>query len=340
MATKSRPVATKSSLLFERVINDARKVINDARKSLEDGDASPETPNPPVASSASSVLFEKALNDARHASLDTPKPPDVSSPRMKHSDLWATKTVELSIGLGRKPFTVLEDLICVSPFFRDSLQPWRREIEGDCMFCHDALEGDKPLTFCRGPCGNNYHQECVDEWKRHKPQGRVLKCPLDLQPFDRPHGDSALWHPGVEAQAFKVYYHWLNNQPQVRVAGTATHLIKAYCLGELFKEPDFCKVVLKLLLRECVDSVLYPNANDVTYAYGLTCETSPLRKFLVCMYTQLSGGLPQWGLYPPVFHRDLSDALMRDRRWPEGPWTWETLAPKLGLEDSDAEAGS
>jgi hypothetical protein len=235
--------------------------------------------------------------------------------RKKNSGMFGHKTVTLVVGQGKETFTVLEDLVCVSPRFRDILQPHRKAIEGDCFICHDALEGDKPLTYCVGPCGNNFHQACVDEWQRYKPEGVLLHCPLCLQRLNQPR-TVKLVLPAVNAKAFDVYYNWLYDQPHIQTPSKLGHLIRAY----------------QFILKECVDSHVYLGWHDVSIAYTITSDPSPLREFLVRMYMQvekLDRIMPKWERYPHEFHKDLAKALMQSRGRQVKHWNWECLERKV-----------
>jgi hypothetical protein len=235
--------------------------------------------------------------------------------RMKNSGMFGNKTVTLRVGQGEHIYTVLEDLICVSPYFRGILQPRRKAIDANCSICQDTLEGNKALTFCHGPCGNNFHQACVNEWQWHAPQG-VIYCPLCRERLNQPR-HVTLPLPAVDAKAFDVYYNWLYDQPHIRIPSRLNHLIKAYQLGVVFSEPAFSKDVLHFIQKECVDSYVHPGLHDVTTAYDITSDpSSPLREFMVRTYMQLENLdyiVPKWETYPDEFRRDLAAALMQAR---------------------------
>ncbi|OSS46625.1 hypothetical protein B5807_08359 [Epicoccum nigrum] len=242
--------------------------------------------------------------------------------RTKNSVMFGNKLVNLIVGQEEEVFTVLEDLICVSPYFRGILQPHRKAIEGDCYICHGALEQiDKELlhctdlTYCAGPCGNNFHQACVDEWQRHTSEGASIRCPLCLESLNQPR-EATLPLSTVDAKAFNVYHNWLYDQPHIRIASKIGYMIRAYKLGVDFDEPEFCKDVLKFILKECVDSKVHPGWHDVSIAYAITSESSPLREFLVRMHMQLNNLdkiLLKWESYPHEFQKDLAKALMQER---------------------------
>ena len=235
--------------------------------------------------------------------------------RMKISGMFGIDTVTLRVGQGGHTFTVLEDLLCVSPYFRRILQPRRKAIEGDCPICQDALEGDKEVVFCHGPCGNNFHLACINAWKRHLPQGTPLNCPLCRQRFKPPHYDTVPL-PGVEPNVFDIYHKWLYDQAHIRYPSKLTYMIKAYKLGVDIEEPAFSKDMLQSIQKECMDCRIYPDWHDVMTAYDVTPGPSPLREFMVSKYMQLDNLdhiLPIWERYPPAFQKDFAKALMLSR---------------------------
>lgn len=234
---------------------------------------------------------------------------------MKNSGMFGNKTVTLRVGRGGHTFTILEDLLCISPYFRRILQPRRKAIEGDCPICQDALEGDKEVAFCHGPCGNNFHQECVNAWQWHTPQGASFNCPLCRQRFNPPQYVTVPL-PAVDPNVFDIYSCWLYDSPHIRTPSKLTYLIKAYQLGVVFLEPAFSKDVLQFIQKECVDSHVHPGWHDVMTAYDITPGTSPLREFMVHKYMQLENLdhiLPIWEKYPPAFQKDFAKALMLSR---------------------------
>lgn len=139
--------------------------------------------------------------------------------------------------------------------------------------------------------------------------------------------------PKVDAGAFAVYVDWLFDLPHVRVPREQGRmlraLIRAYQLGVDFQEPEFCKDVLKFILRDCVDANVHPGWRDISIAYEITSSdpSSPLRKFLVRIYMQLENLEKvldeKWERYPDGFQRDLMRELARERGRQVKHWSWE-----------------
>lgn len=258
----------------------------------------------------------------------------------KNSVTFGNKQVTLRVGQGGEVFTFNEDLLCGSPYFRRKLQPHRKPIEGDCYICHDVLDQTGKelshlagLTYCEGPCGSNFHQACVDEWQRHTPAGTSLRCPLCLQQDLNQRREVSVPLPFVDAKAFDVYYNWLYEHSHLRIpSNKLDHLIRAYQLGFDFSEPEFCKDVLKFILKDCADAHVYPGWHDVSIAYAITSDPSPLREFLVRTYMQLpnlDSVMAKWERYPHQFQKDLTEALVQDRGRQVKHWNWECLARRV-----------
>jgi hypothetical protein len=81
---------------------------------------------------------------------------------------FGRKVVRIEVGLCTMVcHTVPEDLLCQSSvFFRDELQPKRKDVSGDCSICSELLQPNvEELTFCPESCGQNFHYDCIKMWK-------------------------------------------------------------------------------------------------------------------------------------------------------------------------------
>jgi hypothetical protein len=59
----------------------------------------------------------------------------------------------------------------------------RKEIEGDCPICFDALESNQQLTYCQQACGSNFHVGCISIWTSQAAQRVNPTCPTCRQPW-------------------------------------------------------------------------------------------------------------------------------------------------------------
>ncbi|KAF4628803.1 hypothetical protein G7Y89_g9350 [Cudoniella acicularis] len=49
----------------------------------------------------------------------------------------------------------------------------RKPIEGECPICVFDMEPGEEIVWCKAACGQNFHKECFDQWKRSKNGGHV-----------------------------------------------------------------------------------------------------------------------------------------------------------------------
>ncbi|CAG8953943.1 hypothetical protein HYFRA_00010904 [Hymenoscyphus fraxineus] len=58
----------------------------------------------------------------------------------------------------------------------------RKPIDGECPICVFSMEADEDLVWCKAACGQNFHKECLEQWKRSKHGGQVT-CVYCRQPW-------------------------------------------------------------------------------------------------------------------------------------------------------------
>jgi hypothetical protein len=49
----------------------------------------------------------------------------------------------------------------------------RKPVEAECPICVFAMEPGENIVWCRAACGQNFHQECFEQWRKSKMGGRV-----------------------------------------------------------------------------------------------------------------------------------------------------------------------
>ena len=57
----------------------------------------------------------------------------------------------------------------------------RQKLEDDviCPICHENMDEDEGLTFCKKGCGNNFHIKCIIIWGEHKKSVKEpISCPM------------------------------------------------------------------------------------------------------------------------------------------------------------------
>ncbi|EPE31843.1 RING/U-box [Glarea lozoyensis ATCC 20868] len=62
----------------------------------------------------------------------------------------------------------------------------RKPLDVDCPICVCSMEEDEGIVWCKAACGQNFHADCIDQWKRSKNGGRVTcpYCRADWQDTD------------------------------------------------------------------------------------------------------------------------------------------------------------
>lgn len=228
----------------------------------------------------------------------------------------------MRVGATKDWFTVHEDLVCVSPFFRNLLQPRRKTVEGDCVVCHEPLDPDvKQLTYCSTSCGNNFHLSCIELCQ--DVQVGLFKCPLCRQDWKvaHPWGGVHTTLPNIHSEGFEVYTKWLYTS-SISTDLDFHALRRAYCLGETLEHQDFCGDVLSAFVTQYVQFRVCPTINVVNDTYSETKSDSPIRKIIAGMYARISRVdleaqvLARWDLYNSFFQRDLVKALAKIRAIP------------------------
>jgi hypothetical protein len=242
------------------------------------------------------------------------------------------------VGMEKKIFIVHENLICVSPYFRDILQPRRKTIEGTCSICHEVLDPNrKELTYCSKSCGNNFHLDCIRDWHEYTPSEETSKCPMCRQDWVRDEYWGGVYElPDINANAFHIYTEWLYKST-ISEEFDAFALMRAYLFGENdICDLEFCHDVLcaiiAMFLRVKVSTAF------IRRVYDLTNITSPLRAIVVGLYTQLPSAdlilaLSTWEPYQkgylPEFLADLARTLALKGADPPVAWEYEVLKYKL-----------
>ncbi|KAJ8108743.1 hypothetical protein OPT61_g7957 [Boeremia exigua] len=242
-----------------------------------------------------------------------------SSVRKRASVRLDRKTVAFNVGPDKELFTVHEDLICVSPYFRNILQPRRKDVEGNCSICQESLNPEvKELTYCSSSCGGNFHRSCIDELRDSTPDGDVPNCPLCRQPWTAPDFWSGVHElPTLNADAFEAYTEWLyNSNPFPELS--AWPIYHACVFGEQIGHQAFSCDARGAMMEIHGYERTFPTAMAVNFMYGRTPVGSSLRGCIVRLFTQLPQEALQrflavWREYLSDFTTDLFEALFAER---------------------------
>lgn len=59
----------------------------------------------------------------------------------------------------------------------------RHSLPDNCSICLEPMRLTQPLSWCKRQCGQNFHRECFDEWRRGV--GQHVRCPYCRAPWGR-----------------------------------------------------------------------------------------------------------------------------------------------------------
>ncbi|KAH6637389.1 hypothetical protein C7974DRAFT_389414 [Boeremia exigua] len=230
------------------------------------------------------------------------------------------KIARFAVGKDKELFTVHEDLICVSPFFRNILQPRRKPVEGDCSICHDALDPEtKELTYCSSSCGGNFHRSCIDDLTDHTPENEVTKCPLCRQPWTFSSDMSHYIHqlPTLDSEGFEIFLEWLYNPNTVTGRDATLPLLHACMLGSHFEAQKFHAETKRAVYDSCKRNS-WPDILSIRKIYATGTEPYDLRRAVVALYKCMPPAVLERAFdyparFPPAFTRDLLVALATER---------------------------
>ncbi|KAJ4291006.1 hypothetical protein N0V90_010202 [Kalmusia sp. IMI 367209] len=205
--------------------------------------------------------------------------------------IYGRNITRLHIGARERVFTVHEDVLCASSkFFREKVQPNRKEIEGDCSICHEVMViHSKELTFCTS-CGGNFHHECIEDWHVQSPR----RCPLCRSTWTQAPREQTLEFPAFEESTFGIYYEWIYHNvipysPNDIDFEGYLGFIEAYLFGLHISDISFCQVILGAMLEMFKDLEIFPDVDVIQAAYGddppfISTGVQRLRRFLVKTY--------------------------------------------------------
>ncbi|KAH5733575.1 hypothetical protein HBI17_206500 [Parastagonospora nodorum] len=155
-------------------------------------------------------------------------------------------------GNDKRTFVVHEDLVCAhSRFFKKKLQNVRKPLEGECSICHeefDPCKGD--IAFCQGSCGQNIHNECIQQWSRTQRAGSTT-CPMCRKPWVMGAEDLITLDSELDPDAVQIYLDWLYTG-QLHISEAITResdefniqLLKAWIVSEAFGDRNFRKDII------------------------------------------------------------------------------------------------
>ncbi|CAN9163875.1 unnamed protein product [Alternaria alternata] len=255
------------------------------------------------------------------------------------------------VGPKRRQFSAHEDMLCKqSTFFKNQFQTVRKDIEGECVVCHEDLHAlIQILTYCK-TCGNNLHQDCMKQWFENNntcPTCRsewIMSDFLDTASLD-----------DIDADGFDVYVQWLYGRiiPIYKADKgvgelRCSRLIGAHIVGDFLKDTAFLSTVRKEILKCSFDMTIKSRENLLIAAYRRTERPCELRRFLVELYT-LQNETTSFSrkAAPSEVYVDILACLLEKARAQEDKHVWSSMSAsgyigqnRLGTEDfEEAEDG-
>jgi hypothetical protein len=132
---------------------------------------------------------------------------------------------ELEYIFAKAPVTQAPQL--PNPVENDTLHNGKRKpLEANCPICVCDMEESEGIVWCKAACGQNFHADCMDQWKRSKQGGRVT-CPYCRTPWQE--GDTA---PAGSLAALKAV------APKIGSYRNVAHLMPQYQAPENITEAN------------------------------------------------------------------------------------------------------
>tara|TARA_R110002003_G_scaffold198_1_gene15440 strand:+ start:4183 stop:5007 length:825 start_codon:yes stop_codon:yes gene_type:complete len=143
------------------------------------------------------------------------------------------------------------NLICAySAYFKQKLQNNRKPVEGECAICHEDLDPTvDDITFCRAECGQNVHEDCMNDWKRSK--NAATTCPMCRKRWKNQSEGLMTLDEDLDRSAVHLYVDWLytgelqmeaefSNDEESGYVG----LLKAWTVSEVLDDSKFRSTIV------------------------------------------------------------------------------------------------
>jgi hypothetical protein len=245
--------------------------------------------------------------------------------------------LRLHVGQRKRLFSAHEDLLCArSAYFKNRFQKTRREIEGECVICHEELDAFKQtVTYCKA-CGNNLHQDCMKQWVE-----KNNTCPTCRGNWVKTKILEDMTLDELDPDGFDVYVQWLYTrtipiyEKDIR-DGRTIRLIKAHIVGEALHDTGFQQAVRNEIIDDSLEKEESSMQLDaLLFAYKKTDGPCALRRFLIDLYTLL--GDDDWFLTAPrVVLVDLAKSLLDKVKLQDGEDVWSFMAAAGHIEPEKA----
>jgi len=224
------------------------------------------------------------------------------------------KLLCLYVGPKRRLFSAHQDMLCKqSTFFKNQYQTVRKDIEGECVICHEGLDAlVQSLAYCK-TCGNNLHLGCMKQWFENNktcPTCHLKWIPsnfLDTASLD-----------DIDADGFDVYVQWLYGCTiPVYKADKGDdvlrcfRLVLAHNVGETLGDIKFLQVVRQDIVECSLKMTDKARHQLMLVAYQKTTRPCALRRLVVDLFAlQSKSDALKPVETPGIVLRDLMKCLM------------------------------
>ena len=142
-------------------------ISSPASRRTDSSGLSPITRRSTLASNSSITTFRRAPTEpeaARTVSTQTSPEEEQRTPvsRTSTSETQASSATSEALHETEVPTTIEESEVTVS--YTTPRPLLRQPLEGDCSICCENLVDGSNVTWCRGQCGQNFHEDCIDSW--------------------------------------------------------------------------------------------------------------------------------------------------------------------------------
>lgn len=236
------------------------------------------------------------------------------------------KIVQFKTSNSKRQFKIHEDLCNDSKFFKQRLQKARKDVDGECPICHEDLDPNKEdVTFCRASCGQNLHEECMEQWMQA--QTVPPRCPLCRKFWKQKREEQITLDKELDPDAVQLYLDWLYTKRLVfpedldqKTEEFSLFLLKAWTVSETMQDADFRHRLVAKYVSTTEDSPeLSIWTECVQYAFE-TQSSEMMRTFVVDAF--LVDIEPGWfdasaDFFPAIFTHALCRSIllsMKDKK--------------------------
>ena len=174
-----------------------------------------------------------------------------------------------------------------SKLFKQRRQRHRKAIEGECSICHEDLDAAlEDITFCKSTCGQNIHQQCLDEWESS--QVGDATCPMCRRVWTFETKDPEELDAELDWRALQLYVDWLYTRRLNRtdtdlecVDYSHRDLLEAWTVAAVLQDDEFKHAIIAEIVSEGdhLDNTGF-GIRSVEYAFGEDIDILGMQNFI------------------------------------------------------------